>query len=147
MNYQILADCVGKQRNTVAKFFSRKKLSIKKPDDVKKYLDYLRTGKQWRESDYKAPHLSRYSFHQQRNLNTFPKKISQQFQNSVFWDRPVESVPKDYFIKRLAQYGTLADIQKMLEVIPLEDIKKIYKNRSELLAEFRKPIINMGVMG
>jgi len=142
IDFKTLAKYVGKEKNTVAKFFSRKKLSIRNPADVKKYFDYLHAGKQWRESKYSAPHLAKYHFRKQRNLETFPKKITEQFSRSIFWDRPAESVLRKDFIRRVARYGMLEDVQKMLEIIPIEEIKKVYKNRNELLAEFRKPIID-----
>ncbi|MFH1375859.1 MAG: hypothetical protein ABIH35_04290 [Patescibacteria group bacterium] len=141
--FETLAACVGKERNTVAKFFSRKRLSIRRPADVKKYLEHLARGKQWRTSTYAAPHLAPHRYRRQRSLRPFPRRITNQFPRYIFWDRPAESVPRDDFIRRVVRYGTFIDMQKMLKIIPPKTIKTVYKNRSELLADTKGGLIRI----
>ena len=142
MNYQELSQIVNKKSHTIAMFFSRKGLSIKNPMDIKKYLDYLAKGKQWRTSDYRAPHLAKYRFSKTARSKECPAKIIKQFPRYIFWDRNPRSITKPDFIKRVVQYGTIRDVQKMLRVMPKQEIKAVYRDRHALLAGFNQPLIN-----
>lgn len=130
---------MGKDRNTLAKFFSRKGLSIKKSEDVKKYLDYLRSGKQWRVSSYSAPHLKPYYF------DSLDSKISEsiisKFSKAAFWDRHPATLTKREFIQRVVHYGIFEDVLQLIKLFKKSEIKALYSDVFAMIREFNKPLI------
>jgi hypothetical protein len=151
MTFRQLAELVGKKQKTVEVFFARKKLSIRRPDDVRRYVAYTQRDRQWRTSTYSAPHLR--SFHFQRkqrgdilrikNISGYDAKLITAFPRYIYWDRPADSMTKSEFIQRVVRYGALEDIQLMLKKLPITDIHTVYPDRHALLADTAGGLLNI----
>ncbi|MFH1546118.1 MAG: hypothetical protein ABIE14_01975 [Patescibacteria group bacterium] len=138
MNFKKLAEIADKKQKTVEVFFSRKKLSIKNPTDIRTYLQKIGDKKSWRVSDYSAPHLRRHHF--RKMDERVSPQVARQFSLVAFWDRHPEALSKREFIQRVVRYGIFEDLAKLKKYFTPGEIRSVYPDKLAMIRDFNHPI-------
>jgi len=120
-----LSQLANKKPQTVAMFFSRHGLSLRKSADVNFYLQQLKSGKRLERGLRSAAHLQQYRFQPQQDRLQKARELIRN--RKLIWGVSAKAeLSENKIIESALSQGDWSDIQEILRLLGKARVKQIF---------------------
>jgi len=123
MNYADLAAILDKKPQTLACYFSRHGLSIKKAADIRLYLKKTQDGRRWEQGRRKTDHLKKFRFQSSDKLDRARAIVANR--NLVWYADPFK-FSESAVIEHVFSYGDWSDFLEIIRLFGKRCVREIF---------------------
>lgn len=127
MTCKEIASLVRKKPSTVAMFFSRHRLSIKSPDDICFYINYVQEGKRIEQSKRTTTHLKKYQFKPKIIALTRARELLKA--RHLMWYGNTENLSIESVVEHVLMYGDYEDYKELERMLGKKKVFSIFQKQ------------------